>query len=288
MIHTPVLLQETIKALEVKQGGLYIDCTAGEGGHSQQIADLGGHVLALDWDATQVSHLQTKYAHETRIRFVCSNYADIQAVAHQEKFSPVDGILFDYGLSMKQIATEGRGFSFKNAADPLDMRIADSLEDTARDIIAQLDEEALFNIFAKYSEDLHSRELAQAIIRAHRSKRLQTVGDLTKVIDSVLAQCALSHNHGKAATYARVFQALRIVVNKEFDNIERGLQGALEILKPEGKIVIITFHSLEDRIVKQFAKQHNLQLRLVKNKGNDRRELRSFERSAKLRIITKS
>lgn len=287
MIHTPVLLKETIKALEVKPDGLYIDCTAGEGGHSKAIADLGAKVLAFDWDQHQVTNLQTKYATENRICFVCSNYAEIEQVAKKEKFYPVDGILFDYGLSMKQIAISGRGFSFKNANEPLDMRINDQLHQTAAEIINSLTAEELYDIFAKYSEELHSRQLATAIVRASRVNKMSTVGNLTMVIDRVLEECQLTHSHAKTATYARIFQALRIVVNAEFENIEKGLEGALNTIKPDGKILIITFHSSEDRIVKQFAKKNQLKLQIVKNKGTERRELRSFERSATLRIITK-
>ena len=283
MIHTPVLLKETIQALDVKPEGLYIDCTAGEGGHSKAIADLGGKVLAFDWDIHQVTNLQNKYADETGIRFVHANYATIEAVAKEQEFCPVDGILFDYGLSMKQIALSGRGFSFKQKEEPLDMRISEQAEETAQDIIVRLQEGELYDIFAKYSEELHSQAIAKAI----KKGKIRTVGDLTTTIDRVLAECTYTHSHSKEATYARIFQALRIVVNHEFDNIEKGLEGALNILKPEGKIVIITFHSLEDRIVKQFAKKNQLKLRLVKNKGDGRRELRSFERSAKLRILSK-
>lgn len=284
MIHTPVLLPEVIKAMQVIPGGKYVDATAGEGGHAAALAQLGADVIALDWDAVQISNLQSQ-PQFNQIKFMNANYSDIQQVLSKEGFKPVDGILFDFGLSMKQIAASNRGFSFKELADPLDMRIDLSLNQTAAHILNQYTQADLEELFAKYSEDLHAPNMALAIYKLRKKNRFKTVRDLVQAIRFMMEECNLKHSHRFESIAARVFQALRIVVNHEFENIVQGLEGAVQVLKPTGKILVITFHSLEDRIVKQFALSHQLSMKIIKNKGSERRMLKAFERSATLRVL---
>lgn len=285
MLHTPVFLPETIEALQIIPEGKYVDATAGEGGHSSAIAQAGGNVLSLDWDNEQIKKLQKTYEDRKNIHFVHGNFAHIQQLVEEQNFGPVDGILFDFGLSMRQISDGGRGFSYNKPEDPLDMRIGQDNEQTVQNLVNYASANELYEIIATNSEELHSRAIAEALVSTRKVQPLKKVQDLLDVINNVLTNCQGKHNHNKQPAYSRVFQALRIAVNEEFINIEEGLQGAVNILKPEGKIVIITFHSLEDRIVKRFAKKH-ANLHMKKIDVEKKRRLYPFERSATLRVIT--
>jgi 16S rRNA (cytosine1402-N4)-methyltransferase len=280
-MHTPVLLNEVVEALDVHPGGVYIDGTLGEGGHTMAIAERGGKVLAIDWDDSQVKSQKSKVKNFD-VTFTQGNYAEILRIANENGFKEVDGIVFDFGLSMRQLSESKRGFSYKNPDEPLDMRIGDDQMPTAADIINTFTEEQLYDVFARYSEELHSRELSEYIVRARTIKNFETVGDLLKVIDAVISDCQASHGHKADAIYAQIFQALRVCVNSEYDNIRAGLSGALSLLKLNGNLAVITFHSGEDRIVKQFARENSLKMTVVKGSWE-----KKFERSAILRVIGK-
>ena len=269
-MHTPVLLQQAIERLAVKKDGLYIDATLGEGGYSFEILRLGGKVLGIDLDINQISNIKSQISN---IKLVNGNFADIEKIAKDNNFFPVDGVVFDLGLSMGQLGKLGRGFSYKNLADPLDMRINLTQELTAKDLIRKSVSERLYEILAKNSEEIKSKEIAEAIKTA---RRMDTVSDLIKAIDRAVG-------YSSQSIYARIFQGLRIAINDEFNNLKKGLQGAMNILKPEGRVVVVSFHSLEDRIVKNFVRENNL--RFFDKKPI--RGVRSFERSAKLRTIIK-
>ncbi len=278
-MHTSVFLEEAIQALDVQNDGKYIDATYGVGGHTREITRRGGLVLAIDLDEKHILHGSTG-----TMQLVQGNYADIEHIAKMNAFIPVDGVLFDLGLSMDQLATGGKGLSFKNLSEPLDMRISFA-EVTAADILNEYSEEVLNELFMKYSEEIHSKEIARAITVERTKKPIQTVEDLVTVIAKVLEK--KKAKHAFEGTAARIFQALRILVNNEFINISKGLEGSLQIVKPGGRIVVITFHSLEDRIVKMFIRSHKTQVTDEKVNVAKKRELRSFERSATLRIIIK-
>ncbi len=283
-MHTPVLLEQAIEALNIKPNGLYIDATAGEGGHIQKILEKGGKVLGIDWDEDQVRSLKSKVRSE-HVNFETGSFADIESLAKKKEFVPVDGVLFDFGLSMKQIRESGRGFSYNNPNEPLDMRISLKTEVTASEIINSYSTQELYETFSRYAEEFHSLSIAQSIGRAREIKPIETVGSLLAAIDSAIQKCSMNHRHGRDI-YATVFQALRIAVNDEFTQIKKGLEGAKHILKPDGRIVTITFHSLEDRIVKRYVESQEDIMFLKKHviKGDFSK---SFERSAKLRIIVK-
>lgn len=277
-MHTPVLLQAAVEGLNIKQGGFYIDATVGEGGHLLEISKQGGKVLGIDWDDKQIQNLELRIKNYQNTKKVQGNFADIEKIAKANNFFPVDGVLFDLGLSTEQIQTAGRGFSYHKVNEPLDMRICSNLKTTAADIVNSFDQAELYEILAGYSEDINSLAISQAIIRTRAVKKINTVEDLLKIISEKIG---IKDNR----TNARIFQALRIAVNHEFDNLKKGLNGALNILKNEGRIVVISFHSLEDRIVKQFAKKNNLkQINKKVIKGN--RNI-GYERSAKLRVLVK-
>ncbi|MDH7476642.1 MAG: 16S rRNA (cytosine(1402)-N(4))-methyltransferase RsmH [Microgenomates group bacterium] len=275
-MHTPVLLKEVIEGLKIKPGGLYIDATVGEGGHFKEIIKQGGKVLGIDLDPWQVTRLLTNKECLTDNKLVVGNFAEIEEIAKKNHFFPVDGVLFDLGLSMEQINRSGRGFSFKKKDEPLDMRLNSSISLTAADLINSLSEDKLYEIIAKYSEELNSRSIAKAIVFARRLKKIEKVGQLLEIINQVV-------RNQKLSTYRRVMQALRIAVNQDLINLKRGLSGALKILKKKGRIAIISFHSLEDRIVKKFIMENNL--KLIKKIFAAEKSKNYFERSAKLRII---
>jgi 16S rRNA (cytosine1402-N4)-methyltransferase len=277
-MHTPVLLQKAVAGLKVKPGNLYIDATVGEGGHLKEILKEGGKILAIDWDQQQISKLKSELKQTGNVSFAVGNFSDIESIAKQNNFYPVSGILIDLGLSLGQIRESKRGFSFKNLEEPLDMRISSDLKYTASDIINSFSEQELYEVLAGNAEEVNSRPIVEAIVRARTLKPVEKVSQLLSVIDQVLG-------HKDAKTYARVFQALRITVNNEFNNLRNGLNSAMNVLSQEGRLVVITFHSLEDRIVKRFITENNL--RQINHKVIKGSREKSFERSAQLRIIEK-
>ena len=275
-MHTPVLLTQVIEALEVRKDGLYVDATFGEGGYSQAILNKGGKVLAVDLDENQL--IGSRVNGLTGLKLVQGNFGDIEKIARENNFFPVDGVVFDLGLSMRQISQSGRGFSFKKLNEPLDMRMNLRTEITAKYLLNHLSEGELFEVFAKNSEEINSQKIAHEVIIKRQFKKLETVGDLVNCIDKAVGK---QDNN----TYKRIFQALRIQVNDEFENLKRGLIGATNVIKNDGKIAIVTFHSLEDRIVKNFSKTVGIKLSDKKPIMNKRG--RNFEKSAKLRLIIK-
>ncbi len=276
-MHTAVLLQQIIKSLEVKKNGLYIDATAGEGGYLKEIINLGGKVLGIDWDEDQVNILKKEF--ENKAKIVWGNFSQIKKIAEKNHFLPVDGIIFDLGLSMRQISGSRRGFSYKNLNEVLDMRINKKLKIRASDLVNSLSFKELYEIFARNSEEIYSRAICRAIIKRRSLKKIVYVRDLIELINRVLTN---KNYQKKIKVYQRVFQALRIAVNNEFENLRKGLEGGLKILKKQGRILVLTFHSLEDRIVKKFVKEKKIRFLTKKPIFGQK----SFERSAKLRVIS--
>lgn len=274
-MHTPVLLQTVINSLDIKPNGKYIDATYGEGGYSKAIADKGGFVLAIDLDEDQIEKGKAKNLKQ--IKFVQGNFADIEEIAKKHHFKQVDGVVFDLGLSMEQITKSGKGLSYKALNESLDMRLDNNFEYTAEFFLNTLSAQDLYNLFARNSEEVLSQEIANSIVRLRVHRRIRKVQDLVLALDKIVGK----RNFG---VYARIFQALRIKVNHEFENLELGLKGALQIINSNGKVAVVTFHSLEDRIVKQFIKKNHLTELQKLIKGDFQK---SFERSAKLRVFSK-
>jgi 16S rRNA (cytosine1402-N4)-methyltransferase len=279
-MHTPVLFQEVREALNVQPSKQYIDATLGEGGFTRMFAEEGGDVLAIDWDNQQIEQVQRYWQPPANVVFAEGNYADIENIARTYGFTEVDGVLFDLGLSMNQIAESGRGFTYKNPEEPLDMRINRGTTPVSEYINSYTFED-LYEIVSRYSEELNSRAIVQALVRARTVKKIETVGDLIRVIDQVLHRQEGLRQKEREQIYARIFQAFRIAANDEFSNIRNGIQGAVRILSPEGRIAVISFHSLEDRIVKIEGRRLGLRMKEIRPK----RDVKSFERSARLRIL---
>jgi 16S rRNA (cytosine1402-N4)-methyltransferase len=247
--HIPVLYDEVMANLQPRRGGRYIDGTVGAGGHTlgllQQSAP-DGQVLAFDRDPEAIAFARQRLsAFGPRLQLVHDNYSRMEEVARERGFVPVDGVLLDLGLSSRQLADAARGFSFRHEG-PLDMRFDPGQEKSAADLLNSLPEDELAAIFREYGEEPHSRRIARLIIAR---RPLATTTELA----------ALIAGEGKRRTRihpaTRVFQALRIAVNQELEIVEKGLEAAVALLRPGGRLVVVAFHSLEDRIVKQFMRR---------------------------------
>lgn len=257
MPHIPVLLNEVIQFLRPGPGKKYIDATLGRGGHTQAILKAGGEVLGIDVDPSVAAELKVE---SEKLKVAIGNFGDIKAIAEENGFAEVDGILMDIGLGSHQLDTAERGFSFQREG-PLDMRFNQNQKKTARDIVNLYQEKELARIFFKYGEEKRfGRRVARAILERrktpHQSKlgtgqagSIQTTTELFELIKQALP----AKFRFKAGDTARkIFQALRIEVNDELGNLEKGLQQAAGLLNNNGRLVVISFHSLEDRIVKSF------------------------------------
>ena len=277
MKHTPVYKEEFLKALNVVAGGKYIDATYGQGGYTQALVDAGAHVLALDADKRQVELAAQSFDPEKAV-IVHGNYAQLEELAAEHSFYPVDGVIFDLGLSFEQMMNAKRGFSYKNTEDPLDMRL-DAEEDTAtaQQLLSKKNEDELYEIFSHNGEELSARALAAYIVRTRHEHPYHTVGDLLYAISAVV-------QYEREKSFSRVFQSLRMAVNHELDRLRQGIAAAIHVLKPQGVIVVLTFHSVEDRLVKRLLQSSPL---LDAPKRVVKKQPLPFERSAILRVAVK-
>lgn len=248
--HTSVLLNEAIDFLDVKQGNLYIDATAGGGGHTFEILKRGGNVLAIDRDPEAIRHIKNQFQIGKDLVIVESNFNRIFQLAIENGFGHVSGILFDLGASSHQFETADRGFSFSRSG-PLDMRMDPNLKITAADIINNFETRRLNEIFQKFGQEKFSRQLTRAIISARKIKPIETTVDLAQIVHEVYQKRGIKKRVDSAT---KVFQALRIVVNSELLNLEDALPQAEKLLTKNGRLVVISFHSLEDGLVKRFFK----------------------------------
>jgi len=250
-VHSPVLTDEVIECLAVEPGGRYIDCTLGAGGHARLILEAGAPgamLLGIDADPHAVALARDNLTGlDGDLHLVNANFRELEETARGLTFVPVHGVLFDLGISSMQLAEDGRGFSFQTEA-PLDMRFSPEQELTAADIVNGYDESEIANLIWEYGEERFSRRIAKAIVRA---RPLQT----TTALASVIARAV--PGRGKINPATRTFQALRIAVNDELRTLESGLKQARDVLGTGGRLVVISFHSLEDRIVKQFLQRES-------------------------------
>lgn len=250
--HIPALLNETVKALDIKPKHKYIDATLGGGGHSVEIVKKGGILFGVDQDPEAVSYasVRLKKACPDLLppKFVQANFAEIDKVAKEFGFEKVAGILFDLGVSSHQLETPNRGFSF-NQEGPLDMRMNPNLSVTAKDLVNGLNEGELAELFWKLGEEKFSRRLAKAICQDRLNKPIETCSDLSQII---LQEVPGKGRFDRIHPATRVFQALRIAVNDELNSLKTALPKAVELLDSQGRIVVLSFHSLEDGIVKRF------------------------------------
>ena len=247
--HIPVLYRETLEGLAPRAGGRYVDCTAGSGGHSAGILEASspdGALLALDTDPEAVGRTRIRLQpYGTRAQVAQSNFRNLTQVVHQAGWDRVDGILFDLGVSSVQIGAAGRGFSFQ-LDGPLDMRMDPSRSPSAADLVNTLDETELASILREYGEEPQARRIAEAIVRERVNRRIETTAHLADLIARVKGR------RGRIHPATTAFQALRIAVNGELESITLALPQAVRLLRPGGRLAVIAFHSLEDRIVKRY------------------------------------
>ena len=259
--HIPALLPQCLEALDIRPGGIYVDATYGGGGHSRAIiehldAGCGGHLYSFDQDMDAVSCAPKD---EPRFTMVYSNFRFITNFMRYYGVDGVDGVLADLGVSFHHFDTPERGFSFR-ADGPLDMRMNRSASRPASRLLADIDRDRLADILKIYGELSQARRMADAIIRARESGRpIETVGELIEIVRPLIDP------RKEKKELAQLFQALRIEVNDEMGALRELLEGALKVLRPGGRLAVITYHSLEDRMVKNFLKTGNVEGRLDKD-----------------------
>lgn len=307
--HVPVLLNESVDGLNIQSGGVYVDVTFGGGGHSSEILsrlDEQAHLYSFDQDADAEQNVmrsevgaERRFVDDSRFTFVRSNFRYLKNWMRYYGVESIDGLLADLGVSSHHFDDESRGFSFRFDAQ-LDMRMNKRAGKTAADIVNDYNEEALANLFYLYGEIKQSRRLAAAIVKARSQQRIVTTQDLLGILEPIFKR------EREKKDLAKVFQALRIEVNHEMDALKEMLKSATELLKPGGRLSVITYHSLEDRIVKNIMKTGNVEgkriqdfygrietpFTLINNKvivpSENEQQENPRSRSAKLRIAEKN
>jgi len=252
--HQPVLAEEVVTMLAAAPGSLQIDATVGGGGHAERVlaaTDPDGRLLGLDADGAAIARVRARLEPRfgDRLRLRQSNFRELATVAPEAGFGAVDGCLFDLGLSGFQLADPDRGFAFRTGG-PLDMRFDVSRGVPAAELLATLDTAELTALFRRYGEEPFAGRIARAIVEARRTAPVRTAEALAALVEQVAPRRAPGRRRIHPAT--RVFQALRIAVNEELDALQAGLAAAVELLRPGGRLVVLSYHSLEDRIVKRF------------------------------------
>ncbi len=281
-MHVPVLLKETVEYLNPEGNKNFIDCTAGAGGHSLEI--LGninqGRILSIDANPLAVQKLKERII-DSKINFVCGNFSNLKELVKKNNFYPVDGILFDLGLSSELLEESGLGFSFMRQ-EKLDMRFNPEVQTvTATEIVNHFSKDDLTKVFKNYGGERFYKRIAEKIVWERQKQEIIFSSQLVDIVKESLGR----YFHIKSL--ARVFQALRICVNKELEALEEGLSSALEILAPKGRLVVISYHSLEDKIVKNFFREQKQRLNILTKKpivpSNVEIGKNKKSRSAKLR-----
>lgn len=290
--HESVLLSEAVDSLQIEKDKWYVDATLGGGGHTFEILERGGRVLGIDQDEDALTYVKEEKIQHSRfelgkdIRLVRGNFVELEKIVTEEGIRDIDGVICDFGVSSHQFDTPERGFSFQDG--PLDMRMDQRLSVTAKDLIHALSRDELTKLFLKYGEERFARAIATRIVERREKQAIATTEDLVETITSVV-----HWKKGMAHPATRVFQALRIAVNDELHSIEEVLPQALHVVGTSGRIVTITFHSLEDRIVKNTFLQFQ-----ADGKGNivtkkpiapsEEEQIKNpRSRSAKLRVFEK-
>ncbi|OIO48929.1 MAG: 16S rRNA (cytosine(1402)-N(4))-methyltransferase [Parcubacteria group bacterium CG1_02_41_12] len=290
--HIPVLLNEVIEGLDLSSNDTVIDATVGGAGHAQAILEKtapSGKLLGIDWDAKAIERAREHLKRfSNRIILKTGNYTDIKQLLYESGINKVNAILLDLGLSLDQLKDSSRGFSFQSEG-PLDMRFSDQMDTTAFDIVNTWPENDLVQIFQEYGEERRAARAARNIATARSHAPINTAKDLAELVMRGAGR------RGKVHPATRIFQALRIATNHELDNVKQALPNMIDMLSSEGRLAVITFHSLEDRIVKQYfkplAKEENPRIKLINKKvikpSREEQVKNPASRSAKLRIVEK-
>ena len=282
--HTPVLLQEVVAQLQPHDGGVYVDATVGGGGHATEILRAsapGGQLIGLDQDDEALAASRDRLSEwGARVQLVRANFAELEEALMNVGVTAVEAIVFDLGVSSRQFDEPTRGFSFQHEG-PLDMRMDRQTGQAAREVLASASESELADIFYLYGEERRSRSIAKRLVAARQRAPIETTTQLASLIGP---------RRGKIHPATRVFQALRIYVNGELENLKRGLVAGTHVLKAGGRIAVISFHSLEDRIVKHYFRE-TPSLRVITRKPvtatQEEIDQNPRARSAKLRVAEK-
>jgi 16S rRNA (cytosine1402-N4)-methyltransferase len=286
--HLPVLREKVVEMLNIRQDGIYIDATAGLGGHAEAIlTEIGpeGRIVGIDRDEEALRGVHERLS-DSRVMLMRGNFSDMESMVSVNGINAVDGILFDLGVSGMQLRSPWRGFSFISDA-PLDMRMDRNQELSAKDIVNRYPERELERIFREFGEERRARKIAEAITRQREKKPIETCAELAKLVEKVYGV------RGRIHPATRTFQALRIAVNQELAHLEKGLHASLRLLKQSGRLCVISYHSLEDRIVKHFIADNarNGLLKIMTKKpitpAPEELRLNPSSRSAKLRVAEK-
>lgn len=284
IIHLPVMVKEVIKVLNPIPGGTYVDATIGPGGHSEEILNLigaGGKLIGIDRDNEALRTAQKRLSGK-KVILKKGNFSDMENLLSEDGITEVDGILFDLGLSMIQLKDPGRGLSF-TSGKRLDMRMDKDQALSAWDVVNRYPEKELERILWEFGEERLSRKISEAIVRERRTGPIETCSELSEIVERVYG------GRGRFHPATKTFQALRIWVNKELDELQKGLACSVKILKKGGRLCVISYHSLEDRIVKHFiirsSREGFLMVITKKPMTPGHEEIRSnpSSRSAKLR-----
>ena len=281
--HRSVLYQEVLDGLNVKAGEIYVDATLGGGGHTEGILKLGGRVVGIDIDLESISYVKAHLKSDS-LHLDQGNFVEIDSILSRSKISEVSGVLFDLGVSSFQLDSPRKGFGFKHKA-PLDMRMTRNLKVTAADLVNGLNEGELYELFSRLGEERYARRIARAIVRSRFEEKIESTDQLAKIVEAVVGGKTT-----KIHPATRVFLALRIAVNNELENLKEVLPKTVRLLKSRGRLVVISFHSLEDRVVKKFIKESSDLVEITKKPiipTNKEVSENPRARSAKLRVAEK-
>jgi 16S rRNA (cytosine1402-N4)-methyltransferase len=283
--HLPVLLEEVSEALNLKQDGIYVDATVGLGGHAEHIKEKignGGRLFGIDRDDEALGFAEKRLA-DKRVVLRRGSFSDMESLLNADGISEADGILFDFGLSMLQIKNPERGFSFLSD-ERLDMRMDRRQKLSAWEVVNKYPEKDLVRIFKEYGEERLSGKIARAVIRQRGKKSIDTCSELSGIVEDVYG------GRGRLHPATKTFQALRIEVNRELEQVRAGLSAASRLLKTGGRLCVISYHSLEDRIVKHFIADASKEgrLKIITKKpitaSSEEMRINPSSRSAKLRV----
>lgn len=290
-MHIPVLTNKVLKHLDIKENQNFVDCTVGAAGHTSAILAKNkpeGKVLGIDRDREVIEKLRNKNLSD-RLQLAQGNFSELDRLVEEHGFNQVHGILFDFGVCSHHFERSGRGFTYRKE-EPLDMRFDVDQGQKAQDIVNKKSKEELENILTEFGEEKYADSIASEIVESREEELITTTTQLVEVIREAVPD---KYEHQKKHFATKTFQALRVAVNDELKNIKKGLRKALRVVRPEGRIVAISFHSLEDRIVKKFfkKKQKQEQLKIITknpiNPTSEEIEKNPRSRSAKLRAVEK-
>jgi 16S rRNA (cytosine1402-N4)-methyltransferase len=287
-VHVPVLLEEVIAALAPERGGVFVDGTVGLGGHARAVLARGAdRLIGIDRDPAALAIAREELAEfGERVELVHADYRHLPAILDERGLAAVDGILADLGVSSLQLDAEGRGFRFRRD-EPLDMRMDTTAGETAAEMLATVNEEDLANVIFQFGEERASRRIARALVRAREERPLTTTGQVADIV----RRASRTRGYQRIDPATRTFQALRIWVNRELEGLDRFLEEAAARLAPGGRLVVIAFHSLEDRVVKHtFRRLETVRVLTKRPLVADEQEMtrNPRSRSAKVRAVERT